>query len=114
MPANDRLKVKTGATVLSNEEDAVKQLFSKINQPDMEAVIFLCSSRFDLARHGMELKKTFSCPLIGCTTLGEISTDSYQEGGMVKNTNFIGFSTYGGQFNSVHVNQTLTGVAIGE
>jgi hypothetical protein len=28
--------------------------------------------------------------------------------------NFIGFSTYGEQFNSVHVNQTLTGVAIGD
>jgi len=28
--------------------------------------------------------------------------------------NFVGFSTYGEQFNAVHVNQTLTGVAIGE
>lgn len=27
--------------------------------------------------------------------------------------NFLGFSTYGEQFNAVHVNQTLTGVAIG-
>ena len=27
--------------------------------------------------------------------------------------NFIGFSTYGEQFNSIHVNQTLTGIAIG-
>jgi hypothetical protein len=27
--------------------------------------------------------------------------------------NFIGFSTYGEQFNSIHVNQTLTGVVIG-
>ncbi len=27
--------------------------------------------------------------------------------------NFVGFSTYGEQFNSIHVNQTLTGVAFG-
>ena len=27
--------------------------------------------------------------------------------------NAIGFSTYGEQFNSIHVNQTLTGVVIG-
>jgi len=27
---------------------------------------------------------------------------------------FIGFSTYGEQFGSVHINHTLTGVAIGE
>jgi hypothetical protein len=27
--------------------------------------------------------------------------------------NAVGFSTYGEQFNGIHVNQTLTGVAIG-
>jgi hypothetical protein len=27
---------------------------------------------------------------------------------------FFGFSTYGEQFNGVHVNQTLTGIALGE
>lgn len=27
---------------------------------------------------------------------------------------FVGFSTYGEQFNGIHVNQTLTGIAIGE
>lgn len=33
---------------------------------------------------------------------------------LIKDTNFIGFSTYGEQYNAIHVNQTLTGVAIGE
>ena len=32
---------------------------------------------------------------------------------LLKGENIIGFSTYGEQFNSVHVNQTLTGVIIG-
>jgi hypothetical protein len=32
---------------------------------------------------------------------------------LLKNFNAIGFSTYGEQFNSIHVNQTLTGVVIG-
>ena len=32
---------------------------------------------------------------------------------LLKDTNFVGFNTYGEQFNSVHVNQTLTGVIIG-
>jgi hypothetical protein len=82
MTPNKRLKVKTGSSVLNNEKNAVKELFSKIYQPDMEAVIFFCSSRFDLEKLGMELKKTFSCPLIGCTTAGEISTNGYQEGGI--------------------------------
>jgi hypothetical protein len=33
---------------------------------------------------------------------------------LIKNKNFVGFSTYGEQYNAVHVNQTLTGVALGE
>ncbi len=31
----------------------------------------------------------------------------------VRNSNLIGFSTYGEQYNGLHVNQTLTGVALG-
>ena len=34
--------------------------------------------------------------------------------GLIKDYNFVGFSTYGEQCNAIHVNQTLTGVAIGE
>lgn len=33
--------------------------------------------------------------------------------GHLRETNFIGFSTYGEQINSLHVNQTITGVALG-
>lgn len=32
---------------------------------------------------------------------------------LLKDLPFVGFSTYGEQFNGIHVNQTLTGVAIG-
>ena len=28
--------------------------------------------------------------------------------------NFLGFSTFGEQFNGIHINQTLTGIVIGE
>jgi hypothetical protein len=30
-----------------------------------------------------------------------------------KNNNVVGFSTYGEQFMGVHINQTITGLAIG-
>jgi hypothetical protein len=32
---------------------------------------------------------------------------------ILDNSEFIGFSTYGEQFNGIHVNQTLTGIALG-
>jgi hypothetical protein len=75
--------IRTGATVLSNEKDAVADLYGKIGQPDMHSVLFFCSSRYDLDRLGPELKRRFPCTLVGCTTAGEISPDGYQEGGLV-------------------------------
>jgi hypothetical protein len=83
LTTNSRLRVRTGTTVLNGEREAVRDLFDQVNQQDMEAVIFFCSSRYDLDRLGKELKNAFPCPLIGCTTAGEISSGGYQEGGMV-------------------------------
>jgi hypothetical protein len=81
--AKDRLRVKTGQTVSADEKEAVGEIFSMIHQPDMEAVIFFNSSSYDLVRLGTELKSTFACTLIGCTTAGEISPKGYQDGGIV-------------------------------
>lgn len=36
-----------------------------------------------------------------------------QAGPILQGTEFVGFSTYGEQFNGIHVNQTLTGLALG-
>lgn len=79
----DRLRVKIGETVCRNEEEAVQELFSKIYQPDMESVIFFSSSMYDLVKLGIQLKHRFPCPMIGCTTSGEISPKGYQEQGIV-------------------------------
>jgi hypothetical protein len=32
---------------------------------------------------------------------------------LLKRTSFLGFSTYGEQYDSIHVNQTMTGFVIG-
>lgn len=83
MTSKNKLKTRAGTTLLRNEAEAVRELFSKIKQKDMEAVIFFCSSHYDLEKLGRELKNTFTCPLIGCTTAGEISSAGYQSDGMV-------------------------------
>jgi hypothetical protein len=80
---DDQLNVKTGQTICSDEKEAVAEIFSMIDQPDMEAVLFFCSSDYDLNRLGPELKKRYHGTLIGCTTAGEISPKGYQDGGMV-------------------------------
>jgi hypothetical protein len=78
-----RLNVRMGRSLLKNEKEAVSEFFNAVQQPDMEAVIFFCSSRYDLVSLGRELAGRFDCPLIGCTTAGEISTFGYQKGGIV-------------------------------
>ncbi len=80
----DRLRVKKGASGAADARQAVSELAGKIRQPDTAAVIFFCSSRYDLDALGAALKEHFDCPLIGCTTAGEITAESgYLQDGLV-------------------------------
>jgi len=79
----DRLSIKMGQSLLQDEKKAVSEFQQAVRQPETETVIFFCSSKYNLDVLGRELAKHFDCPLIGCTTAGEISTLGYQEGGIV-------------------------------
>lgn len=68
--------------VTTDEKTAVRELYEGIYQEEMGGVIFFCSADYDLDRLAYEMKGTFSCPVIGCTTAGEIGT-RYMNGGMV-------------------------------
>ncbi|MDR3566633.1 MAG: FIST N-terminal domain-containing protein [Syntrophobacteraceae bacterium] len=79
-----RLSVKIGQTTSRDEQQAVCEFYSQVcGEHNMDVVIFFCSSLYDLVKLGTELKRKFTCPLIGCTTSGEISPKGYQEGGIV-------------------------------
>ncbi len=81
--AKNRLSVKTGQSLSRDEKKAVSEFKQAVWQPETEAVVFFCSSKYNLHILGGELATHFDCPLIGCTTAGEISTFGYQEGGIV-------------------------------
>lgn len=81
--ADERLDVRIGRSLLRDERDAVQEFRETVQQPDQQAVIFFCSSKYNLEALGRELAGNFECPLIGCTTAGEISKFGYQEGGIV-------------------------------
>ncbi|MCD4775866.1 MAG: FIST C-terminal domain-containing protein [Candidatus Aegiribacteria sp.] len=68
--------------VTTDEKAAVRELFEGIYQEEMGGVIFFCSADYDLDKLACEMNETFSCPVIGCTTAGEIGT-RYINGGMV-------------------------------
>jgi hypothetical protein len=82
MSANSHLEVKIGASFAEDEEQAVQELFDQIHQRETEAVIFFCSSRYELDRLGGALNARFPCCLIGCTTAGEITSTGYHEGSL--------------------------------
>jgi len=82
MSANSHFEVKTGISLAKDEERAVQELFDQIDQPNTEAVIFFCSSKYKLDRLGKALKARFCCCLIGCTTAGEITAAGYHKGSL--------------------------------
>ncbi len=72
----------TAEVTTKDEKKAVAELADKINQAEMAGVIFFCSSEYDLDKLAKEIDATFSCPVIGCTTAGEIGTH-YQTNSIV-------------------------------
>lgn len=63
--------------------EAVAEFASQIGHEGIDAVIFFCSPDYDLDVLGRELKNTFSCPCIGCTSSGQIGTEGFQHSGLL-------------------------------
>ncbi len=65
-----------------DEVDAVRHLKNTLTQEDMAGLIFFCSDKYDLNKLAAEFNTNFDCPIMGCTTAGEIAS-SYQNDGIV-------------------------------
>jgi hypothetical protein len=65
-----------------NEVEAVQHLKETVYQENMAGMIFFCSDKYDLDKLANEINNTFDCPVIGCTTAGEIGS-TYQDPGLV-------------------------------
>jgi hypothetical protein len=81
-----RLRVKRGHSDSREEARAVEELAEQIVQPDASLACVFASSEYNLSRLGKELDAAIDCPLIGCTTAGEITPAGYGRG------NLTGFS----------------------
>ncbi len=79
----ERLNVKSGFSFAKDSTQAVEELYKQIYQPEMKGMIFFCSSRYDLDTMGKEINKRFPCPVIGCTTAGEITSNGYQVNSLI-------------------------------
>jgi hypothetical protein len=65
-----------------NEKEAVAHLQKTLHQDNIGGITFFCSDKYDLDLLTRELTNVFNCPIIGCTTAGEIGT-TYQNDGIV-------------------------------
>lgn len=77
-----RPHIPKAETRIADARDAVHEIARQLEGPVLAGVLFFCAASYDLDVLGAEMKSTFSCPVIGCTTAGEIGL-RYQQGGIV-------------------------------
>ncbi len=70
--------MRRGHAVAHDAREAVMAFHSQVAQPDMAAVLFFCSSGYDLDALADEMTRRFAgITVVGCTTAGEIGPDGY-------------------------------------
>jgi hypothetical protein len=77
------LLARRASTQCPDPWEAVREIRDAIMQPGMSAVLFFCSPSYDLGALGKAIQGAFPCPVIGCTSAGQIGPNGYQRGGMV-------------------------------
>jgi len=85
------LRVAHGVGLVKNMEQTFDDIHAQIGQPQLVIACDCILRNLEVSQNGLK---------------GRVSE-------IFKNNNTIGFSSYGEQFHGVHVNQTLTGIAIG-
>lgn len=85
------LRVAHGVDLVSNLQQTFAKLHAEIGEPQFVLACDCILRNLEISQNGLK------------EVVGEI----------FKRNNAIGFSSYGEQFHGVHVNQTLTGIAIG-
>ncbi|MFZ2162035.1 MAG: nitric oxide-sensing protein NosP [Sideroxyarcus sp.] len=70
--------IRTAQSRAVEARQAVQEFHAAVAQPDMELVIFFCSSLYDLDALSDEMNRLFSgTQVVGCTSAGEIGPEGY-------------------------------------
>ena len=78
------IEVKFGKSFHPDAATAVQELVAQVSGIEPNFLIFFCSPKYDHVALGKAIAASFTCPVIGCTTAGEIlSGEGYIEGAIV-------------------------------
>ena len=77
-----RLRVRQGKSMQKDVIQAVRELASQIDQPDIQVTLAFFSDEYDPQELGRALKEYLPGPVIGCTTAGQLSDTGFQRGGI--------------------------------
>ncbi len=89
MKSKPDTSVRRAGSSETNAVRAADALAEQLQASDLNGMIFFCSSSYDLTALGPAIEARFDCPVIGCTTAGEIlSPAGYCEHSLVG----VGFS----------------------
>lgn len=75
-----RLTVRRGQSALPSAADAVRDLAGQIGQEDAALALVFVGAGYDLQVVGRALREAFACPVLACTTAGEIGPQGYCHG----------------------------------
>ncbi len=82
--ASGRLHVAFGETGEPDAARAVADLAARLSKPDPTLLVLFASPDYDLPALGPAIAVHFTCPVLACTTAGEITaTGGYVRGGIV-------------------------------
>lgn len=72
--------IQRGVSLARDPEEAARELFEAIFDPEAALHLFFCSPEYDVEVLGAALRQRFgTAPLLGCTTAGEITPLGYLE-----------------------------------
>ncbi|MCW8397297.1 FIST C-terminal domain-containing protein [Legionella sp. PATHC038] len=95
--------IRIGQSTANDPQAAVKEFYAAVHQPNMELVLFFCSSQYDLDVIAKEINGLFpNIKVIGCTTAGEIGPSGYIEHSL-SGVSFSsdGFTAVAGHLNDI-------------
>ena len=71
-----------GVSLAADAAAAVAEIAAQVGGAELDVVFLFCSPRYDLEVVGRELKRSFPCPVVGCSSSGQIGPGGFQRGGM--------------------------------